>query len=127
MVPDDGPGIMVFGSALNLLLFSPTYGQEILERMETLLRDDKRRTYIFSVSTSANREAIARLEVVADNLIMTRSEKEPFRLFVRVVRMQDGPFVSEEVQAAIPAQSLAHVKDVAEHSRKRVIPQISKI
>lgn len=127
MVPNGGPGVMVFGSALNLLLFSPTYGQEILERMETLLRDDKRRTYIFSVSTSANREEIARLEAVADNLIMTRSEKGPFRLFVRVVRMKDVPFISEEVQAAIPTQSLAHVKEIAEHSRKRVIPQILKI
>lgn len=127
MVPDEGPGIMVFGSALNLLLFSPTYGQTLLEKMETLLRDDKRRTYVFSVSTSANREAISRLEAVADNLIMTRSEKGPFRLYMRIVRMKDAPFSAEEIQVPIPQDALAHVKEIAEHSRKRVIPQISKI
>jgi len=127
MVPDEGPGIMVFGSALNLLLFSPTYGQALLEKMEVLMRDDKRRTYIFSVSTSANREAIARLEAVADNLIMTRSEKGPFRLYLHIVRMKDAPFSTEEVQVAIPQDALAHVKEIAEHSRQRVIPLISKI
>jgi KaiC/GvpD/RAD55 family RecA-like ATPase len=127
MVPDEGPGIMVFGSALNLLLFSPTYGQEILERMETLLRDDKRRTYIFSVSTSANREAIARLEAVADNLIMTRSEKGPFRLYMRIVRLKDALCSTEEIQVPIPQDALTHVKEIAEHSRKRVIPLISEI
>ena len=127
MVPDEGPGIMVFGSALNLLLFSPTYGQTLLEKMETLLRDDKRRTYVFSVSTSANREAIARLEAVADNLIMTRSEKGPFRLYMHIVRMKDAPFSSAEIQVPIPQDALTHVKEIAEHSRKRVIPLISKI
>jgi KaiC/GvpD/RAD55 family RecA-like ATPase len=127
MVPDDGPGIMVFGSALNLLLFSPTYGKTLLEKMETLLREDKRRTYIFSVSTSANREAIARLEDVADNLIMTRSEKEPFRLYMRIVRLKDVPFSADEIQVPIPQDALTHVKEIAEHSRKRVIPLISKI
>jgi KaiC/GvpD/RAD55 family RecA-like ATPase len=127
MVPDDGPGTMVFGSALNLLLFSPTYGQSLLERMETLLSDDKRRTYVFSVSTSAKRHAITRLEETADNLIMTRSEKEPFRLYLRIVRMKDVPFSNEEIQVPIGADSLAHVKEIAEHSRKRVIPLISEI
>ena len=127
MVPDEGPGIMVFGSALNLLLFSPTYGQALLEKMEVLLREDKRRTYIFSVSTSANREAIARLEAVADNLIMTRSEKGPFRLYLQIVRMKDAPFSTEEIQVPIPQDALAHVKEIAEHSRQRVIPLISKI
>ncbi len=127
MVPDGGPGIMVFGSALNLLLFSPTYGQALLQRMETLLREDKNRTYVFSVSTSAKAEEIARLEAVADNLIMTRSEKEPFRLYMQVVRMKGQSFPTKEIQVPIPQHSLTDVREIAEHSRKRVIPQISKI
>ncbi len=127
MVPAGGPGIMVFGSALNLLLFSPTYEDAILEKMETVLRDDKRYTYVFSVSTTAKKEKIARMEAIADNLITTRSEKEPFRLYMRVVRMKGVPFLDEEIQVPIPPKSLAHVKEIAEHSRKRVIPQISRI
>jgi len=127
LVPDDGPGILVFGSALNLLLFSPTYGEAILQKMEAALRDDKSHTHIFSVSTSAKRKQIARLETMADNLIMTRSEQDPFRLYVQIVRMKGVPFSGEEVQVPIPPRSLIHVKEIAEHSRRRVIPQISKI
>jgi len=127
MVPDEGPGIMVFGSALNLLLFSPTYGGKILGKMEDIFRKNKYRTYIFSVSTSAKKEEITRLEEIADNLIMTRSEKAPFRLFLRIVRMKDVHFSGKEIQVPIPPKSLANIKEIAEHSRKRVIPQISDI
>jgi KaiC/GvpD/RAD55 family RecA-like ATPase len=127
LVPDGGPGILVFGSALNLLLFSPTYEDEVLEAMLKTIRDDKRRTYMFSVSTSAKKEKIARLETAADNLIMSRSEKNPFRLFMHIVRLKGAPFLTDEVTVLIPPEALADVKEVAEHSRKRVIPLISKI
>jgi KaiC/GvpD/RAD55 family RecA-like ATPase len=127
MLPHDDPGILVFGSALNLLLFSPTYGEAILKKMETALRDDKSRSYVFSVSTTAKKKEIDRLEALADNLIMTRSEQQPFRLYMQIVRMKDVPFLGEEIQVPIPPGSLAQVKEIAEHSRKRVIPQISRI
>jgi KaiC/GvpD/RAD55 family RecA-like ATPase len=127
MLPHDDPGILVFGSALNLLLFSPTYGEAILKKMETVLQDDKSRSYIFSVSTTAKKKEIDRLEAVADNLIMTRGEEQPFRLYMQIVRMKDVPFLGEEIQVPIPPGSLAHIKEIAEHSRKRVIPQISRI
>ncbi len=127
LLPDTGPGIMVFGSALNLLLFSPTYGNDLLARLADLLQNDKRRTYFFSVSTSAKKEQIAHLETLADNLIMTRSEKQPFRLFMRVLRLKGVPFSDAEISVPIPPRSLAHVREIAEHSRRRVIPQISRI
>lgn len=127
LVPESGPGILVFGSALNLLLFSPTYGDEVLESMLKTIRADKRRTYMFSVSTSAKKEKIARLEQAADNLIISHSQKNPFRLYMHVVRLKDAPYITDEVMVPIPPGALSEVKDVAEHSRKRVIPLISKI
>ncbi len=128
MVPDEGPGILVFGSAINLLLFSPTYGRDILEKIKATMTTDKRgRTYLFSASTTAKREEIAELEAVAENLMITRSEKEPFRLFLRVVRAKGVPFVDEEIEVPIPPGVLLEVKEVADHSRKRVIPQVSKL
>lgn len=127
ILSDQVSDIMVFGSAFNLLLFSPTYGEAIGQRMETLLKEDKRRTYIFSVSTTAKKEEITRLEALADNLIMTRSEKKPFSLYMQIIRVKDAPFSKEEVPVPISPKALMHIKEIADHSRKRIIPQVSKI
>ncbi|MEA3239331.1 MAG: ATPase domain-containing protein [Candidatus Bipolaricaulota bacterium] len=127
-VPDKGPGILVFGSALNLLLFSPTYGSSIKQKMQNTISEDKTRSYLFSVSTSAKKEQVSQLEDAADNLILTRSTKEPeFRLYLSITRLKNVQFSSEEIQVPIPAQALGEVRAVAEHSRNRVIPLISKI
>jgi KaiC/GvpD/RAD55 family RecA-like ATPase len=127
MVPDEGPGILVFGSALNLLLFSPTYATEVLTRMKRTVEEDKRRTYLFSVSTTAKEDMIAELEACADNLIISRSLKNPFRLFMQIVRMKNTDFISDEVEIPFMPETLEEVKEIADHSRKRVIPLISKI
>jgi hypothetical protein len=58
---------------------------------------------------------------------MTRSEQQPFRLSMQIVRMKGVPFLGEEIHVPIPPGSLAHIKEIAEHSRKRVIPQISRV
>lgn len=127
LVPNEGPGILFFGSALNLLLFSPTYSTGVLERMKNTVQNDKQHTYLFTVSTSAQREQIAELEAVADNCIESRSVKSPFRLFMHVVRMKDSPFISDEVEVPFPSELLVEVKEVADHSRLRVIPSIRKL
>lgn len=126
MVPAQGPGVMVFASALNLLLFSPTYGKSILEAIKATIVEHKH-TYLFSTSTSAKGEEIAELEAIADNLIMTRSEKQPFRLYMHIKRMKNAAFLTDEIEVLIPANVLMEVKEVADYSRKRIIPLISKI
>ena len=126
-LPGGGPGVLKFGSALNLLLFSPTYGDAILDKMKETIIADKSNTYIFSVSTSAKAEEIAEIEKAADNLIISRAEKEPFRLFMKVVRIKDLPFDSNEVEVGISSEILNDIKKTADHSRKVVIPAISKI
>jgi KaiC/GvpD/RAD55 family RecA-like ATPase len=127
MLGVDDSEILIFGSALNLLLFSPTYEKEITQKIESFLRDDKRRTYIFSVSTTAKAETIAEFEKLADNLVMTRSEGEPFKLYMRFVRVKGSVFKKDEIQVPISASALKHMKEIADHSRKRIIPQISRI
>jgi KaiC/GvpD/RAD55 family RecA-like ATPase len=120
-------GILIFGSALNLLLFSPTYGDKILEKMINSVTTDKTKTYILSVSTSAKAEEIAKLENAADNLIMTRSEKPPFKLYMQILRMKGVPFISDEIEVPIDDKSLKQIKKVADHSRNKVIPAISAL
>ncbi len=127
LVPDEGPGILIFGSALNLLLFSPTYWKEIRSKIIETISGEKEYTYIFSVSTTAKAEEIKAIEDAADILIYSHSEKPPFRLFMKVLRANNVKFVGDEIQVPIPPENLKEVKEVADHSRSRVIPAVSNI
>ena len=116
---------MLFASALNLLLFSPTYKGKILDKIDEIVKSSEG-TYVFSVSTSAFGDLIKRWEDSSDNLMFTRMEK-PGRLFLRVERMKDVEFSKEELEIPIPSDVLKKIKDVAEHTRSRIIPTVSKI
>ncbi len=121
------PGILIFSSALNLLLFSPTYGAGILEKMKAAAQGAQRFTYLFSASTTAKAEEIAELEAVVDNLIMTRSVKSPFRLYMQVIRSKGNVHFLGEIEVPFSAELLTDVKEIADHSRKKVIPIVSKL
>lgn len=121
-----GQRIMVFVSALNLLLFSPTYGDFIFTKIKETLKLNTHLTYIISVSTSAKQKEIAQLEEMADNLIVSRSEKEPFRLFMTIERLKAGHFEHNEIQIPVSADTLNRIKEMANHSRAEVLPAILK-
>lgn len=123
---DNGPGIMVFISALNLLLFSPSYGDLIFNKIIRTIKLNKHLTYIISVSTSAKKEEIAQLEEMADNLIVSRSDKVPFRLYMRIERLKSGRFNHDEIQIPVSSDTLDHIKEMANHSRGQVLPEILK-
>ena len=120
------PGILIFCSALNLLLFSPTYGDLIFEKIKETIETNTDKTYLISVSTSAKKDEIAQLEKSADNLIISRSEKEPFRLYMKILRLKGVAYNSEEIQVPISSEILTHIKEMADHSRGKVLPAILK-
>lgn len=66
-------------------------------------------------------------ETAVDNLIMTHSTKKPFRLYMQIERIKDAPFLPEEIRVPFSADLLTGVKEIADHSRKRVIPLVSKL
>ena len=125
-LPDKGPGILIFCSALNLLLFSPTYGDAIFKKIEKAIVTNTDKTYIFSVSTSAKKNEIEHLEKMADNLIVSRSKENPFRLYMKILRLKNVHFNSAEIQVPISPEVLTHIKEMANHSRGKVLPAILK-
>ena len=126
-LPDEGPGILFFCPALNLLLFSPTYGDVIFEKIKSTIESNTTKTYIFSVSTSAKAEEISQLEKIADNLIFSKSKKEPFRLFMKVLKIGGVPYELSEVKVPISPEILTHIKEMADHSRGKVLQAILKM
>jgi KaiC/GvpD/RAD55 family RecA-like ATPase len=119
-------GTMVFGSALNLLLFSKTYKISILNKLKEVLQYDKSRTYAFAVSTSAYADEIKILEEVADNLLFTRMEK-PMKLFLKIDRMKNVRFSKKEKEVPISEEMLKEINQIAETTRKTRIPEIMNI
>ncbi|MFP4622523.1 MAG: hypothetical protein ACLFM7_14540 [Bacteroidales bacterium] len=126
MLKQSDQGTLIFGSALNLLLFSRTYQSSILRKLEDTIRNDKSRTYLFAVSTSALEEKIKVLENAADNLMFTRIEK-PGKLFFRIERMKGVEFSAQETQVPIGKEMLDELSNVADSTRKTRIPEIRKI
>ena len=127
ILPDEGPGILIFGTALNLLLFSPTYGKEILEKIKSMMQRNSKFTLLFSTSTSANKEEIKKLENLADNLIITRLDPTAHKLYLQIERMKNVPFINDEIEVPFSPELILAMKDIADHSRKRIIPLISKL
>jgi len=119
-------GTLVSASALNLLLFSPTYRKHNLDKFERLLNEDKKRTYLFTVSTEAFREDIKRWERAPDNLMFARMEK-PMKLYLKVAKIENKQVSSKEIQVPIEKEILEEIKEIAESVRKREIPKLMKI
>ncbi len=119
-------GTLVFGSALNLLLFSPTYKSLSLNKFEKVIREDKTKTYMFSVSTSAFGEEIEKWEKLADNLMFAHMEK-PMNLYLKIVKMENQENISKEIQIPMSKEMLESIKEEAENTRQRQIPKLSKI
>lgn len=120
-------GTLVFASALNLLLFSRTYGESILNRLRKIVEEDKSKSYLFTVSTSAYREKIGTLKNAADNLMFTRPGDDPTTLLFKITKMKGVDFSKKEVKVPIKAKDLRTIKDLVEGSRTNLIPVISKI
>lgn len=119
-------GTLIFCSAINLFLFSKTYRKGILNRLRELIKEDKTKTYLFTASTSAYKEEISTLETVADNLMFTRSEK-PMKLFLKITNMKEVNFSKKEIEVPLKTEDLLTIKNLAEGSRKDLIPTIAKI
>ena len=66
------------------------------------------------------------MEEIADNLILSRSEKLPFQLFMKVLKIRGVSYTSAEVQVPISPKILEHIKEMADHSRSKVLPAILK-
>jgi archaellum biogenesis ATPase FlaH len=126
LVHENNLGTLVFASALNLLLFSHTYKETILDKLEKLLKEDKKKTYIFSVSTSAFQKDIKRWENAADNLMFVRMEK-PMKLYLKIKKLSNKKVPSREVHVPIKKEILEGIKEVAESVRMRDIPNLQKI
>ncbi|MFP4024736.1 MAG: hypothetical protein ACLFVR_09430 [Thiohalospira sp.] len=122
----DEKNIMIFGAAFNLLLFAPKYKKEVLSRIKILLKNFHPNTVMISVSTSAMREEIRTWEDTADNLLYTSMDNNN-QLWLRAERMKYDHYSDKEIPLPISKKEIKEMKDIALHSRNKIIPKLKKM
>jgi len=118
--------VLIFGSALNLLLFAPKYKQENIQNIKSLLENTQNFTYLFTVSNNVMGEDIAIWEKAANNLLFTEMTEDK-KLFIYAERINDREIKSEKYAINIEPGTLDEIKNIAEKNRKSLIPKLKKI
>jgi len=118
--------VLIFGSALNMLLFAPKYKQESLFNIKSLLENTQNFTYLFTVSNNVMGEDIAVWEKAANNLLFTEMNKEK-QLFIYAERINDKDLNTNKYEIDIKPETLDEIKGIAEKNRKSLIPKLKKL
>jgi KaiC/GvpD/RAD55 family RecA-like ATPase len=124
----DGEGpILVFASALNVLLMSPSYGEPFFLMLLDTIREHKGWTYMLAISSSILQKKAVVLEQAADHLFLMQRIPRKRQLHVRAARVRGAPFHIDPVP--IPGMSglLEELKDEAVASRRILIPALSRV
>ncbi len=115
---------IIFGAALNILLFSPTYRQEVFQKLMEIIKSDQ--NSLFTISNNVFEDKMQALENAADNLIFTHSGGQ-MELHLRIERMKGVPFSNEDVIVPLSEHELRGMRSEAEKMRKHLIPLLKNI
>ncbi len=124
ILPKSDLGPLVYGSALNMLLFSPTYGSGIHQKIVGLLQSKD--NYLFTIANNTFEEQVSVWETVADNLFFTHGTGI-MHLGFKILRMREGRFYKDEIKVPLTEDELRNIRSEADTSRKHLIPMIRKI
>ncbi len=116
---------LIFGSALNMLLFSKTYADQIHRKIIDLLIDTDLNT-MFTITNNIFEEQAHEWENAADNLFLCQGAGI-MRLTFRILKMKDGEFIKDEMEVPLTEEELYNIRMEAEKARKHFIPMIRKI
>lgn len=124
LLPKSDLGPLVYGSALNMLLFSPTYGLSMHHKIGELLQSQD--NYLFTIANNTFDEQVAVWEDMADNLFFTHGTGI-MHLGFKILRMCEGRFSKDEIEVPLTENELRSMRSEADTSRKHLIPLIRKI
>ena len=115
---------IVFGAALNILFFSPTFGNQIFNYFKELIESGE--NSLFTISNNVFEVKMRELETRADNLLFTHSGRN-LELHLQTARMKDVPFKETDLVVPLTEEELRNMRSEAERMRKHLIPLLKKI
>lgn len=125
-VEDSGPGVLLFSTALNLPLLSPTYVEPLLERFNELFETESVTT-LFCVSRSMIEQRARAVESMADVSIEASVKTDPKQLQFRVQQAQSVSAASETIETPFSPDRLAAIEELAEQHRVTPVQTIRDI
>ena len=124
ILPDSDPGPLIYGSALNMLLFSKTYGPMIHQKILALLNSSE--NILFTIANNFFEEQATEWEEMTDNLFYSHSTGI-MHLGFKIIKMKEVSFHNNEVEVPLTEDELRNIRAEAEKGRQHLIPMIRKI
>jgi KaiC/GvpD/RAD55 family RecA-like ATPase len=124
---EGGGPTLVYASALNLLLFSPTFGPQMFQTLLETIRETGNWTYLLAMSSSILLKRAAVLEQAADHLFVMERVPRQRHVQLRAARVRDAVSVGEAVPVPVQPEFLEDLKNEAVASRRTLIPAVSRI
>ncbi|MBN2300707.1 MAG: hypothetical protein V3569_01715 [Acholeplasmataceae bacterium] len=119
-------GVLVFASALNLLLFNEHYKEDMLFLIKNILSGNTQYTSLFTVSNNVYPEDIKIWEDAADNLMFTElSQEKILTLFIK--RIKHSYCTQHQKIIPIDAKVLSEIEIIAKSTRNKNIQAIKAI
>lgn len=125
-ISGEGP-VLVFVSALNILLFSPSYGEQFFLMLLDTIRDTRGWTYLLTISSSILMKKCIILEQAADHLFLMKRIPRNRHVHLRAVRVRNAVFHSTAVAVPEMPDLIEDLKNSAVASRRILIPTVSRI
>lgn len=117
--------VLLFGSALNLLLFAPRYAEQSATHIKKLIENTNGLTVVFTVSNNVMGDRIAMWENAADNLLFT--EMREWQLYIYGQRINGVADKTAKYEVPFQAQTLIDIKNIAKKNRNRLVPVLKQI
>jgi len=124
LLPESQMGSLLYGSAMNMLLFSETYGRALHKRIVEILKGEQ--NILFTVSNNVLEEQVEKWENTADNVFYTHGTGI-MHLAFKIVKMKDTSFSNKEVEVPLSEDELYSIRTEAEQARMNLIPVIRRI
>lgn len=126
MVEKSDLGVLVFASAINLLLFNKKYKNQVIETIRNALENGQETPMLLTVANNVFTDDINRLELAADNLMITNLDKDK-RLSLKVNWMRSVHFKQGWHRVPVEPVKLDEIQEVAQASRKKNVKAIRNV
>jgi hypothetical protein len=116
--------ILTYMNAMNMLLYSKTYGTAIFNKYLTMVKDGQH--YLFGLSNNVFPQKMHKIENASDNIIYVHGTGI-MRLGLKIMKMKEVPFGQKEIETPHTEELISMHLRTIQKRRQTFVPIIRKI